>query len=85
MCRRNEGYQSHWNTTNLDDESEAIIKDVWYNNPDEGKELSGVWTGQTVYELLHPKPEPGFEWQSGRHTKIQKTERPPNIMVDVWG
>ena len=71
--------------TNLDDASESWIMDeVWYDNPDAGRELSSPWTGKTIFDLLKPKAPEGHEWQAGRLTKVQATSRPPNIRVEEW-
>ena len=70
--------------TDLDDASEARIKDAWYDNADASRKLSCSWTGQTRFNLLHPKPPKGFAWQDGRLTELQKTTRPPTVNVELW-
>ena len=69
--------------TDLDSE-EFVIEDVWYDNPDAGRQLSHRRKGRTRFNLLQPKPDPGMEWQNGRLAKIQHTTRPENVSVDEW-
>ena len=70
--------------TNLDDESEARIDDYWYDQADANRDLSGMWTGHTVFQLLRPRPPSGHEWVEGRLTRIQETTRPGNVWVEHW-
>ena len=67
--------------TSLETLSESRIEDCW--NLDGEKELSDSWTGKTVFFLLHP-PEPGFVRVRGRKTKVRTTERPGNILPEIW-
>ena len=71
--------------TNIDNELERRIVDYWYDNPQAGRDLTIPWTGRTTFDLLKPKPDPGWSWQAGRLTKIQKTTRPPDIRSEEWG
>ena len=68
--------------------NESTVQDVWYCTPDSEEDperhLSNSWVGQTCFELLKPRPKPGYEWQSGRLTKVQTTSRPPVIWPEMW-
>ena len=69
--------------TSLPAQQEASIRDIW--RPDvEQPVLSSPWIGETIFELRRPRCEAGFEWQNGRKTKLQKTNRPPSVWPEVW-
>ena len=54
-------------------------------SPNEAQpELSNEWIGETRFPILHPRPKEGYEYQSGRLTKLQKTDRPPSVWPEVW-
>ena len=72
--------------TSLDSPSEKFIQDYWNvprDNPAGGdpmqadRQLSEPWTGRTIFNLLRQPPPEGWEWVSGRLTKKQRTNRPP--------
>ena len=67
--------------TDLEIRSESSINDFWSDAGD--RELSGFWQGKTIFQLFRPAPE-GWQWQSGRCTRIQKTTRPPTQWVENW-
>ena len=67
--------------TDLEIMSESSINDFWSDAGD--RELSGFWHGKTIFQLFRPAPE-GWQWQSGRCTRIQKTTRPPTQWVENW-
>ena len=72
--------------TDLDTLSEAKIDDYWNQDIEPGdgpRELSGPWTGKTIFQLFRLAP-PNHEWQSGRLTKLQTTTRPPTQWVENW-
>ena len=69
-------------TTDLEDEAESYFTDVWY---DTGIiHLTGSWVGKTSFNILRPKLPNGWEWVEGRKTKMQKSNRPPNIISEIW-
>ena len=69
--------------TSLPAEEEIQIQDIW--RPDKVQpSLSAPWVGETIFEIRRPRAEPGFEWQHGRKTKLQRTNRPPSVWPEVW-
>ena len=73
-------------TTHTDVEtpqSEVRIEDHW-TEPDAQRALSSDWTGKTCFDLLRPKPPPGFSYVEGRLTRIQTTSRPDNVYPEFW-
>ena len=74
--------QTKTNCTTLE---EHDINDIW-NDPDRGgRDLSeGSWVGTTTFTLLKPIPKPGYEWISGRETRVQITTRPGHIWPEIW-
>ena len=71
--------------TDLDVKDEGRIEDVWSGEEGDRRDLSGEWTGKTVFELLKPEPKPGYQWSSGRLTRKQTgTARPLRIWPEVW-
>ena len=73
--------------TDLETLAESRIEDYWTTDA-EPKELSGSWTGRTIFKLFRIAP-PGHEWQSGRLTQVQKSRtgkpgRPPTQWVENW-
>ena len=53
--------------------------------PDEAQlVLSAPWVGEAIFEIRKPRAKPGYEWQMGRETKIQKTDRPPSVWPEIW-
>ena len=74
--------------TNLDSPSESRIEDIWWPTPGDiyevQRDLSSPWTGKTTFDLIRPVPPKGYEWVEGRLTKIQSTERPPNVTPETW-
>ena len=69
--------------TNSEMQNEKRIDDVWFG-PDKDRSLSGLWTGETIFDPIPPPCEPGYMWCSGRKTRIQQTQRPPNVRREVW-
>ena len=68
--------------TDIEDLSENQVDDLWTDDGE--RELSFPWRGKTVFDILHLPAPPGYEYQSGRLTKVQKTPRPENVWVEVW-
>ena len=64
--------------TNSEMQNEKRIDDVWFG-PDRDRSLSGLWSGETIFDPIPPPCEPGYMWCSGRKTRIQQTQRPPNV------
>ena len=77
--------------TDLETLAESRIEDYWtteYVPGADPRELSGSWTGKTILKLFRINP-PGWEWQSGRLTQLQKSRtgkpgRPPTQWVENW-
>ena len=68
--------------TDINSQSEATISDYWpIATP---RDLSCLWTGKVIFQLLRPDPGPHHQWIDGRLTKRQKTTRPDNIWPEVW-
>ena len=66
--------------TDLPDPSEAEINDLWSSSDaygDPGRELSGPWTGATLFWLRKHQPKLGWRWVKGRHTQIKSLSRRP--------
>ena len=67
---------------------ESFIEDHWIGQsqgdvePD--RELSSWWVGTTQFPLRQTVPPPQMTWVMGRLTKIQKSNRPPNIYPEQW-
>ncbi len=73
--------------TNLEHGDLQWIEDCWTADAREGthRELDEDFLGRTVYILLKKKPMPGYEYQNGRLTKVQKeTSRPEHIFSNNW-
>ena len=70
--------------TNLDEASEMKIIDVWDGSPDDEVDLSGKWTGETLFKKFLGPPPPGKVWSDGKLVRKQKTSRPDNIWPEVW-
>ena len=70
-------------TTSSEMQNEKRIEDVWYG-PNADRQLSELWTGETVFDPIPPPCEPGYMWCNGRKTRIQQTQRPPNIWRESW-
>jgi hypothetical protein len=68
--------------TDIEVLSENQVDDLWTDDGE--RELSFPWRGKTVFDILHLPAPPGYEYQSGRLTKVQKTARPENVWVEVW-
>jgi len=74
-CRRN-------TTTSLDIKVEKWIMDFWTKAGE--RELSEQWTGKTVFPLLRPPSAPGYQWVSGRPTRIKEGERPEHLWPEAF-
>ena len=73
--------------TNLDALSEKNIRDFWTTNEFDGetnRSLSQPWTGKVSFTLRRVDPGNHYEYVDGRKCKIQATQRPGQINVDVW-
>ena len=70
--------------TDLESKEEKTIDDIWFGDKKSERELSAPWTGRTIFQIVHPKPKPGWEWQDGRLTKKQRTTRPPHVWSENW-
>ena len=69
--------------TSLPAEQECEIKDLWHQAVDQPC-LSAPWVGEAYFEPRHPRAKPGYEWQNGRETKLQRTDRPPSVRPETW-
>ena len=54
--------------TNLEDQSEAFIEDVWYAS--DPRYLTAPWTGRTIFPLRHLKPPKNMEYCNGEFIMI---------------
>ena len=68
-------------TTDLDDASEARVRDVWYDHLDAGRKLSYPWAGQTRFELLHPKPPKASH---GKMDDGLRDREPQDLPQSTW-
>lgn len=65
--------------------SEFHLEDFWTDRAEAKRELSEPWMGRTAFSLKMPPAKPGYEWQSGRETRVQgESKRPPSIWVEEW-
>ncbi len=72
--------------TDLDHPKLQQIEDYWTVDKRSGKarDLEEEWIGKAKFFLLHPQPKAGYEYQSGRLTKIKQTTRPPTVWPETW-
>ena len=63
---------------------EVDVVDVWDSSHNDRQALSGEWTGTTYFQKLPPPAPPGHAWCAGRLTKIQASERTPDIWPETW-
>ena len=66
----------------LDSAPERWREDFW--TKDGPIELSSMWTGKTVFNLILPDPGKKYKWVQGRKTRRQKTTRPDSIRPEDW-
>ena len=67
----------------MEDAGEQQIRDIWVHE-DAQRQLSSTWTGKTCFEYIRPALPMGYEYVQGRPTRVQKTERTPNVLPEVW-
>ena len=68
--------------TDLENADEKQIEDIWDGSMHDCRELSALWTGETVFYKFW-KEASDHRVVMGRVTRIQKTKRPPNIWPEV--
>ena len=72
-------------TTTCKSLGECMVEDFLIDRQDAKRELSEPWVGRTAFSLKMPPARPGYEWQSGRETRVQgDTKRPPSVWVEEW-
>ena len=64
--------------TNLENQDEKTIEDVWDGSDADGRQLSDWWVGETVFDMYFKEPK-GYRMVQGRLTRIQETTRPPTV------
>ena len=57
--------------------------DVWTYDKDQFL-YEDWWTGTTIFNIIRPRPKPGFIWQNGSELRVQKTEQPEWIHTTEW-
>ena len=61
--------------TNLEDQGEALIEDVWYAS--DPRYLTAPWTGRTIFPLRHLKPPKYMQYCNGEFIMTKKgSDRP---------
>ena len=68
--------------TNLENQDEKAIEDVWDGSDADVRQLSDWWVGETVFHRYFREPK-GYRVVQGRLTRIQNTTRPPSIWPEV--
>ena len=69
--------------TDLENQDEKSIEDVWDGGIGDVRKLREWWVGETVFHRFLREPK-GYRVVQGRLTRIQKTTRPPSIWPEVW-
>ena len=69
--------------TSSEMQNEKRIEDVWFS-PNADRALSELWTGETVFDPIPQPCEAGYMWCNGCKTRIQQTQRPPNVWRESW-
>lgn len=72
-------------STNLDQEYENSILDVWVGNETDNEQLSEPWVGTVKFFLVEKRPKKGYMWFCGREARrIQDSPRPDYMWVEDW-
>ena len=62
---------TRYTKTNLDNQDEKTIEDVWDGSDADVRQLSDWWVGETVLDRYFKEPD-GYRMVQGRMTRIQK-------------
>jgi len=69
--------------TDLENEDEKIVDDVWDGTSACRRPLSESWLGEARFPKLWISP-PGYHVVDGRLVRKQTTARPPDIWPEMW-
>ena len=72
-----------YSKTDLENQDEKAIDDVWDGSDSDERMLSDWWVGETSFKRYSKAPK-GYLIIGGRKTRIQKTTRPDTIWPEVW-